>query len=200
MQYRADTATNAHAFAYALTLCVSLTTISMEKVILIFLVLLVPSFLFCQTGKVTGHLNNTDTIHRSIGGSKVFLKLKDSIIRESVISNSGYFTINDVSPGIYSLTIVTIGFRNETKDSVKVSDNVTTAIELDFPFPCKYIYKNDEKPKCISNHTDNIIPIIYGLPTGKTLKSAKKGLVFLGGCIVSDCDPRFYCKTHKLEL
>jgi hypothetical protein len=57
-----------------------------------------------------------------------------------------------------------------------------------------------KKPTCIGGHTDHIIPIVYGLPTEKTMTKAEKGLVHLGGCIVSEDDPKYYCKIHQVEL
>ena len=62
-------------------------------------------------------------------------------------------------------------------------------------------YLKNRKPICpIGNHTNNIIPIVYGLPTPKTMAKAKKGLVHLGGCVLSNCDPHYYCTVHNKEL
>jgi hypothetical protein len=62
-----------------------------------------------------------------------------------------------------------------------------------FPNPCKKSVK-----VCPENHTNKLIPIVYGLPGEKLIRKAKKGKVMLGGCIVTDCDPKWYCKVHKL--
>lgn len=54
-----------------------------------------------------------------------------------------------------------------------------------------------ECPKCKS---ENNIKIIYGYPTKKTLKEAEKGLVYLGGCEVTENDPNRFCKDCGNEF
>lgn len=46
-------------------------------------------------------------------------------------------------------------------------------------------------PKCGSQ---NIVKIIYGYPTAKTMKKAEKGKIKLGGCCISENDPTRHCK------
>ena len=135
-----------------------------------------------------------------LGGSKIILMLNDSSIQETVVENSGAFKIENIKPGLYKIKIKVIGYREGIRDSIKVLANLTTGLNLNYPFPCKFNYVDGEKPKCPKGHTDEIIPTVYGLPSTKTMKSLKKGKVFLGGCMVTDCDPKFYCKRHKIEL
>jgi len=66
--------------------------------------------------------------------------------------------------------------------------------------PPKTVHKKRPKQSCVGGHTDHIIPIVYGEPTEKTMKKAELGLVHLGGCVMSDSDPKFYCTIHKIEL
>lgn len=40
-----------------------------------------------------------------------------------------------------------------------------------------------------------LVPIAYGYPTYKTFEQARRGEVALGGCIVSDDDPKWACAT-----
>ena len=47
-------------------------------------------------------------------------------------------------------------------------------------------------PNCAS---DDVIPIIYGLPSEETEESAQKGEFILGGCIVEEGSPNLYCKS-----
>jgi hypothetical protein len=56
------------------------------------------------------------------------------------------------------------------------------------------------RPSCLNGHTDNIIPIVYGEPDKKTMEKASQGKVHLGGCVVSEDAPKFYCTIHKLEI
>ncbi len=46
------------------------------------------------------------------------------------------------------------------------------------------------------NHTNQIVPVVYGLPGAKLRRKADKGKVKLGGCLISGCDPQWYCKIH----
>jgi len=32
------------------------------------------------------------------------------------------------------------------------------------------------------------------------MKRAKKGKIWLGGCVITECDPKWYCKIHKIEF
>jgi hypothetical protein len=40
-----------------------------------------------------------------------------------------------------------------------------------------------------------LIPIVYGLPSGKMFRDAERGKVKLGGCMVSPENPSWYCKN-----
>jgi hypothetical protein len=64
----------------------------------------------------------------------------------------------------------------------------------------KTVHKKRQKPSCVGGHTDHIIPIVYGLPSEEMMKKAELGLIHLGGCVISDSDPKFYCTIHKIEL
>lgn len=48
------------------------------------------------------------------------------------------------------------------------------------------------------SHKDNVIPILYGLIVGDRdfLKKVERNEIELGGCVVTDCDPNWYCKAH----
>jgi hypothetical protein len=52
----------------------------------------------------------------------------------------------------------------------------------------------------VGGHTDRLLPIVYGRPTPKTMRRAQQGTVVLRGCLVSGCDPRYYCPVHKKDL
>lgn len=55
------------------------------------------------------------------------------------------------------------------------------------------------KPKkCpICEKTDQVIPIMYGLPTEKGFENARSGRVAIGGCLVGGNDPKWFCKRDK---
>ena len=49
-------------------------------------------------------------------------------------------------------------------------------------------------PKCKSNQ---VIPILYGMPGMDAFEDEEKGKVKLAGCVVTDSDPNQYCKKCK---
>ena len=51
--------------------------------------------------------------------------------------------------------------------------------------------KNLKCPKCGSN---NIVPIVYGMPSYELLEKEGMREVLLGGCIVNDLSPIWHCK------
>ena len=38
-----------------------------------------------------------------------------------------------------------------------------------------------------------MVKIIYGLPGTDLLESAKQRKVFIGGCVVGECNPKYHC-------
>ena len=169
------------------------------KPIIVFVFFLISLSTFCQTGQINGQIKKQDTL-LEFKYLVVVLKQSDSIIKGTVPDIYGHFSLNNIAEGFYSLVIQQIGYRDDVTDSLKISRDTTIDVNFIYPLPCKFVYIKGQKVKCIGGHTDNIIPILYGLPAKKTFEKAKKGLVLLGGCIVSDCDPHYYCTIHKREL
>lgn len=50
------------------------------------------------------------------------------------------------------------------------------------------------------NHTDSIIPIVYGFPTEEDFRKSDSGLVALGGCELPEKLMNFYCKIHRIQF
>jgi hypothetical protein len=66
--------------------------------------------------------------------------------------------------------------------------------------PCPYAQQG-HPPACIGGHRDGIIPIVYGLSSSLELvKKAKRGEIWRAGCLVTDCDPHYYCTLHRKKL
>lgn len=57
--------------------------------------------------------------------------------------------------------------------------------------------KSSVCPKCKSDK--KVLPIFYGLTTGKFMKKNKKKYYF-GGCELTGCNPKWYCKTDQLKF
>ena len=154
-----------------------------------------------QFGTIEGKVDFVDEIV-SKQGVEVLLNIRDSIVYRTYANEQGYFQFDSIPTGTYSLSIKQIGYRIVTVDEIRVNEGslVNVTVQFPHPLPCPYNYAKDSKPMCVKGHTDNIIPIVYGLPGKRLMKKARKGKIHLGGCNVSNCDPMFYCATHKLEF
>ena len=128
----------------------------------------------------------------------VLLKENDSTYIGSQVDSMGmYKFLKKVPNGSYSIVIKQIGSRNMILENI-VLDDEDLVIDINYPEKCKY--KKDKPLKCVNGHTDKIIPILYGFPSKRLMTKAKKGKIHLGGCVISECDPYFYCKQHNREL
>ncbi|WP_409025061.1 carboxypeptidase-like regulatory domain-containing protein [Hymenobacter sp.] len=152
----------------------------------------------CQSGYLVGRVTE-NTTDKGFAGVTVLLKQADRVVSGTSTDSTGEFRINKVAVGNYSVEVKTIGYRPETVENVIISENSAKLI-IPFPGPCKYVYTKGSKPGCVGGHSDNIIPIVYGLPGSALMKKAEQGKVHLGGCTVSDCEPRYYCTIHRIEL
>ena len=167
----------------------------MKRLIFIFIVLFSFNAL-SQKGKIIGVLATSEQ-NLNLGGTRIKLLQNNSIIKETIANDLGHFALSDISNETYSLQIYQIGFRTYTVDSLKISQDSTLQLTIKYPPDCLFNYPEKYKPKCIGGHTNGIIPIVYGLPNQKTMKKASNGFVHLGGCIVTDCDPKYFCTIKK---
>ncbi len=156
---------------------------------------------YCQTGNIRGHIVNTDK-ESDLKYVTIYLAHGDTLVenKRTRPDSLGSFHIDDIPLGQYSLRVQQLGFSDFILDSLTIFDTTTLTLNLTYPPPCDKQLAKNEKPKCIGGHTENIIPISYGLPRKRTLRKAKRGKVFLAGCIISRCVPRYYCKLHKREF
>ena len=53
-------------------------------------------------------------------------------------------------------------------------------------------------PTCPKNHTDSIIPIIYGYPSQEMWEQSDSGLIAIGGCMLTD--DNCFCTIHKISF
>jgi hypothetical protein len=147
---------------------------------------------YSQTANFTGHVIEKKT-ETGFPGVTVELNQEGKVVYETQTDFDGNYTIKNVKLGAYEFKLKLIGYQDFVIKDFYISQN--RALEFIFPNPCKESVKI-----CPKNHTDKLIPIVYGMPGEKLIKKAKKGKVMLGGCIVTDCDPKWYCKVHKIEF
>lgn len=63
-----------------------------------------------------------------------------------------------------------------------------------------YAYYHKIKTCPICGVKKNVLPILYGLPSEKMFKQAEAGRILLGGCIVYDNQPEYYCKKDDFSF
>ncbi len=85
-------------------------------------------------------------------------------------------------------------------DSILVRRGQQLVVNLTIRGPCLYDHPSDYIPVCPKNHRNRIVPITYGLIFYTEKSKSKKGKFYSGGCIVTDCDPQFFCKKHKISF
>ena len=153
-----------------------------------------------QTGKLSLNitLTSADTSYPYFLRTQV--KWGDSVVRAVEITGSGLYHFGSYKEGVYSLELYDYKSKKLTIDPINIKAGLTTIRSISYPDSCRYIYPKNYKPVCPKGHSDSIVSILYGLPTNRAMDKAKKGLIYLGGCIVSDCDPQYYCNKHKLEF
>ena len=125
---------------------------------------------------------------------------KGHIQISSIQTLGGKLTFKGFETGYYKLT--TSGREKSPKvtDSIFVKKGQLLELNIMLEDPCLYDYSTDQIPVCPENHTDNVIPIVYGLIAQSSGSDLKNEKIHLGGCLVTDCDPKFYCTIHKVEF
>jgi Carboxypeptidase regulatory-like domain len=144
---------------------------------------------FAQNASLTGMISDKE--FGTMPGCLVILKQDSVTVAKVYTYTDGQYYFKGINPGTYSLEVSSPGLRDEIYE-VTVQEGNNTA-DFNYPKAC------DSKKICPQgNHTNNIIPVVYGLPTDKTLKKAKKGKVYLGGCMPY-CE-KWHCKVHDLSF
>jgi hypothetical protein len=133
---------------------------------------------------------------------RIFVNKGQQYIKNIIVDTTGTYLIRDLLEGDYNLELYSLQVENRRLNlkDIHVADDSVAKVSIIYPGPCKFIYPKDYKPVCPFNHKDSIVRIVYGFPSGKNMRKAKEGKIYLGGCIITNCDPKYYCKIHKLEL
>ncbi|TBW29949.1 carboxypeptidase-like regulatory domain-containing protein [Gramella sp. KN1008] len=157
----------------------------------IFFVLLFIQAGFAQKGMIRGHIQDT-VKNEGVAFAKVLINELD---RETGTDVTGDFSFGDIPPGTYSLQVWIQDYPGREIDSIVIAPDGITDISILFPPECNFNHNDMTCPVC--NKKDEVIPIVYGLPREEIFKKAEEGKVKLGGCVVSTCDPQWYCKRDK---
>ena len=171
------------------------------KTLLTITFLLLTFFCFGQTQKSNDALYNLTLAYRPA----VITILADTGMLNSSMNNGNNekMTFTGMTPGQYKIQISGQGQQTVIRDSIVVKKGQDLVLSFTFNGPCLYGHPADYNPTCPKNHTDSIIPIVYGLVVtrGDTfIKEKKEMKVKYAGCVTTGCDPQFYCKDHDIEF
>jgi len=162
-----------------------------EKLYILFLLFSIS--LFSQTSELVGNVKYTED-NSPMAGLNIEMIKNGKTIRLVTVDVNGDFYIKDIEIGLYDLQMTFLGMRNKIIPDIEIIEGKNN-LNLSYPDPCI-----DSKKLCPKNHSDNLVPIVYGLPGKKLMRQHKRGKVKLGGCILLGCDPKWYCQKHNLEF
>jgi uncharacterized Zn-finger protein len=106
-------------------------------------------------------------------------------------------------PGRYKIEIKGQGQESVIRDSIVLKEGQNLILCFTFNGPCLFDHPKDYLPICPKNHSDNIIPIVYGFIATRGdefIKDKKEMKVIYAGCLMTGCDPQFFCKQHDIEF
>jgi hypothetical protein len=150
------------------------------------------NIIYSQTGSLEGKIFD-GKINVGFPGVNLILKNIDNKSYGTQTNINGYYKFENLKVGVYSLKISYIGIREKVIENFIIEAG-QKEYNLIFPEPCI-----ETDGICPKNHSDNIIPIVYGLPNKRMIAKSKKGIVKLGGCDPSFCE-KWYCKTHNISF
>ena len=139
-----------------------------------------------QSGEITNNLvmvtlSRVETVIHSI---------------EKKLDESFYF--DSLELGCYTITIHQIGRKEIYNKTIELTQYSFKEVSFHYPKACPYDYPAGFKPNCpLEGPGHKIVPIFYGLPSVQDQKRANVGLIKLGGCEITGCDPGYYCQEHK---
>lgn len=164
------------------------------RIIITFWILAFSLNCFSQNGEIKGQimaLFNSDVLP---GATLKILGTEYS----TQADYEGNYALENIKAGKYDIVVELINFAKDTLQRVEIKSGISTELDIELPLDCHLKNINGICPN--GNHGNNVIAIIYGLPSKRYLKKAKKGKIKLGNCVVTGCEPHWYCKTHKIEF
>ena len=141
-------------------------------------------------GTIKGHV--WDTVQNKAIGTHLYIPNTN---KQTTTDSNGNFLLEHVPEGTYNLKIRTLTYPEKTIEAINIQGDTIIELNILFPPECKYNHKNMTCPVC--NKKDEVVPVVYGMPTEKTMREADQGKVKLGGCVISGCDPKWYCKRDE---
>jgi hypothetical protein len=164
-------------------------------------------FWFCVSiayGQNVGEINgklilaNSKDKEFTLKNTYVVLKSKNQIDSVRVDENLN-FTFKNVKEDSLRIYIYPRSYPINRNYIIHLKRNEVKKVELQYSPVCPY-EKNSGKICPICKKEDKSIPIKYGLILEDDRQKSKRKNYKLGGCVVSDCQPNWFCKRDKIEF
>jgi len=129
------------------------------------------------------------------GGVVIFPKTKDTL----QMPDDGIVIVKLAAKENRLFYILWSGWKTQIFrfEKGQCDSGIFTAVVPDTSFYQKF-YATKKCPVCLRSNP--ILPITYGMPTPKMFKKARKGKMYLGGCVIEENSPKFYCKRDEFEF
>lgn len=146
---------------------------------------------FGQYGSIKGEIKN------SFGEPEfmVIIQLDGENIRRPDLE--GNFEIDSIPIGEHIISARSNMYPDTVEVPILIKDGELSQIQIEYPV-CENANNTKKCPVC--RKTKHVIPIVYGLPASGLIEQEKQGKVVLGGCLVSYCDPNWFCKKDKIRF
>lgn len=151
---------------------------------------------FSQTGSIQGHIINRDT-SKPIAWVNIYLEKTKLAVATDV---EGNFALDGISIGVYNIHISHIDYGDTIVKAVQVIADSTICLDIEFPLSCRYKQSINNKTCPVCKKKNQVIPILFGFPSEKLIEKAMNNKVRLGGCMISNCMPHWYCLRDSLEF
>ncbi len=165
----------------------------MRRTAIVTLLLFLYQPFYSQIGELTGSVKDSSEYGRIQNAKMYFIK------NDTTIYSGWGGNYNIVLKKYLSDTIIVTHYKMGTlKMPFTLKDKEKIWLDIHFPKTCRSRVATDICPKCHNNKTTT--KILYGKPTSKAMKEAKAGNIHLGGCMINDCSPKYFCKKDNLEF
>ena len=190
----------------------------MKNIIYILLIICNLNLIFAQSGKVEGKLLLEDENEYELVARKTIVSIEydDGLIFQSAVDDNLKFSFENLPKGRIRITLNPRAPGKPISRYEKVKNNKTLNLHIEYSLSCEYDKSIDSKVCPICQKEDKVIPIVYGLvmkealfvdkdgnifdKDGKPFDKNKKRNYFAGGCLVTDCDPNWYCERDKNQF
>ena len=175
----------------------------MKTTIVIILIFLGSLSCVAQNSVIYGQIvpENPEDSARIIAKSKVVLKINGTK-KASYPDKNLNFTFQNLDSDSILIYMEPKSARIETMMMGFLEPNDTLFLKIPYMLTCKYDKSKNNKTCPICKRQDRVIPIVYGLLAYIQKKGEvnKEPEIKEGGCIISNCDPNWYCKRDQIDF